>query len=164
MLGSNTTGQLGQGDTTTASSTPVQVEVSAGVPLTDVTQISLGRGHACAISRGNLFCCGFPNANGQVGNGSNTNQNRPVKILTGGVTWVTAGLYHTCAVQGGGLKCWGRNGNGQLGTGNTSYSSTPVQVVNSDIYKWRRAAFNTLCSQSDRDDLVQRGWFLQRER
>jgi alpha-tubulin suppressor-like RCC1 family protein len=48
-----------------------------------------------------------------------------------GVTQVTSGGTHTCAVLStGGLKCWGRGAFGQLGTGGLiSYSPTPVDVA-----------------------------------
>ena len=36
------------------------------------------------------------------------------------VTQVAVGAYHSCAVlNGGDIKCWGRNDDGQLGDGTT---------------------------------------------
>src|SRR4051794_25772124 len=42
---------------------------------------------------------------------------------------VDTGEYHTCAVRGGGVRCWGFNPYGELGNGTNTSSSVPVQVV-----------------------------------
>ncbi|MEQ1593518.1 MAG: hypothetical protein ABL985_00305 [Casimicrobium sp.] len=46
-----------------------------------------------------------------------------------GVTSVSTGRVHTCAIAQGVVKCWGDGTDGQLGNGTTNSSPTPVPVV-----------------------------------
>ena len=65
---------------------------------------------------GSLWATGY-NAQGQLGDGSNTNRNTFKEVMTG-VKAVTAGSYHTMVLkQDGSLWATGYNKNGQLGDG-----------------------------------------------
>lgn len=123
--GSNFNGELGNGSTV-ASSVPVQVSgLTSGV-----TAISSGSGHTCAIHNGAAKCWG-DNGYGELGN-INTADINPVPVqvsgLTSGVTAISAGGSHTCAVHNGAAKCWGSNAFGQLGNGTLVESYLPVPV------------------------------------
>ena len=126
--GFNGQGQVGDG-TTTQRSTPVDVTgLTAGV-----TKLALGSGasHHCAITDvGGLKCWGA-NTNGALGDSSTTNRLVPVDVagLAVGVTSVSLGYRHTCAVASGAAKCWGANSYGQVGDKSTTQRLTPVEVT-----------------------------------
>ena len=49
--------------------------------------------------------------------------------LADGVSAISTNADHSCALKGGGVWCWGRNGGGQLGNGSTTDSAVPVAVA-----------------------------------
>ena len=128
--GWNEFGQVGNGESGNVRLEPTSVTgMSEGVASVDG-----GLGHTCARrTDGGIRCWGL-NQNGQVGNSSPNDQHNPVTPsgLSGGVTHIEAGSYHTCArLENGAAKCWGANGSGQIGDGTQEERDAPVDV--SDI-------------------------------
>ncbi len=132
--GWNDDGQLGNGSTTNTN-VPVKVVQDPGMLAgKTVTQIGTGEDNTCAIAGGEVYCWGW-NGRGQLGDGTNTNRTRPVKIggLLAGktVTAISSGAFawHMCAIADGEAYCWGENNKGQLGNGTNTNSNVPVQVT-----------------------------------
>jgi alpha-tubulin suppressor-like RCC1 family protein len=125
--GSNAFGRLGD-----ASGVDQLTAVDVSGLTSGVTSISAGWGQTCALlSSGGLKCWGV-NWQGQLGDNSTTDRDTPVDVfgLTSGVTAVSAGPFHTCAVlSSGAAKCWGEGYDGRNGDGTTNSSSSPQDVV-----------------------------------
>ncbi|MEK7748403.1 MAG: Ig-like domain-containing protein [Nitrospirota bacterium] len=125
-MGDNESGQLGNGQTErTAVPTDVQ-------DPTIFTAATAGGSHACArTSLGGVKCWGANNS-GQLGNGDPGGQSKttPVSVFGGlTATALSAGDAHTCAIAGGGVKCWGFNLSGQLGNDSENGSTVPSSVL-----------------------------------
>jgi alpha-tubulin suppressor-like RCC1 family protein len=122
--GSNESGQLGNG-TTTSSLSPV-VASTAKV----LNPVAAGASHTCGLwDRDELYCWG-DNAQGQLGTGGATSSETPVLVPVAGYTTVVAGARHTCALDAAGAAwCWGSNQFGQLGTGATGGTETSPAAV-----------------------------------
>jgi alpha-tubulin suppressor-like RCC1 family protein/uncharacterized protein YjdB len=125
--GSNQSGQLGDGSTT-SHLTPGPVAGGRSFKV-----IWAGAAHTCGVTtNGAAYCWGF-NQNGQLGNGStSTSQPTPVAV-TGGhsFTSVIAAGSHTCGLASKApAYCWGDNSRGQLGDGSTVSRVIPVAVAN----------------------------------
>ena len=134
--GYNGNGQVGDGSTTT-SSTPVAVYANAQKKalLSDVVHIAAGYYHTCALTNQGKVKCWGSGSNGQLGNGSSSNNSTPLEVTgLNDAVGIFAGGYYTCArTSKGEVKCWGSNGNGQLGNNSTSNRAVPVSVQGSSI-------------------------------
>jgi alpha-tubulin suppressor-like RCC1 family protein len=142
--GDNSLGLLGNGSTTSSSTTPVQVSLPAGVTAT-----SIASGYLTAYamgSDGHVYAWG-DNFWGDLGDGGVSPQScnnpsiiiplpcatTPVQVsLPAGVTptALAAGAFTGFVIGSDGhLYAWGYNAYGQLGNGQGGQSTTPVQVL-----------------------------------
>jgi alpha-tubulin suppressor-like RCC1 family protein len=137
--GDNTYGQLGLGpDAGTATQ-------SVGLPvpgITNATQVSAsstynGIGTTCARAADGGALCWGNNSYGQLGldadSGVFDNGPHPAPSLVQGIsgaTMVSTNTYHSCAVSGGAVYCWGSRGSGMLGGGTSGNTvSPPAQAL-----------------------------------
>ena len=144
--GSNSNGQLGQGDTDRRGDSSGDMSLLTKIDLNDTgpisrtaTQIVAGYKHVCALLDNSTVKCWGQNGedSGKLGLGtieenrgdgpSEMGENLPsVDLGTGRIAiQITAGSFHTCALLDyGSVKCWGQNEYGQLGIGNKDPKGT----------------------------------------
>ena len=138
--GNNVKGQLGLGVTdVTAHIAPVKVGTDQ-----DWASLSAGDLHTLATKRNGTLWAWGKNLNGQLGDGYNTDLNKPTQIkffsdstdITD-IVAVAAGASHSLALKANGeIYGWGVNLSGQLGDGTTVGSFIPFSVGMDAIGSW----------------------------
>ncbi|AKJ06107.1 BNR repeat domain protein [Archangium gephyra] len=129
--GQNSNGQLGNGTTAAAQSTPGVVGLAGAV-----TAIATGGNFSLAIdSTGGAWGWG-QNSSGQLGDGTTTQRTSPVRVegLANALA-LSAGLFHSLALRPGcPFWAWGMNSSGQLGDGTLTHRLTTTQTQLLNIY------------------------------
>lgn len=119
------------GDTCTYECPGGKLKCAAG--CCDVSSISAGASHTCAVAGGEARCWGA-NDQGQLGRiGGSSFVPVQAAGIPDTVTAIAAGSRHTCAVAAGQVWCWGDNTWGQLAAGSSGASTggaTPRKVAN----------------------------------
>ena len=138
-------GRLGNGSTA-QQNLPVAVTNPTGVSSWKI--INSGIYHNCAVAdTDQAYCWGY-GADGQLGNGSNTQQNLPtaITIPTGVSSWesFSLGIIHSCGIADTGQAyCWGNGFQSQLGNGTTGTYTTPSLVTNpANVSSWKSLAIS----------------------
>ena len=141
--GKNDYGQLGVGDGLTVSVVNGALRVvgvgesETGAALAEVTQVSSGENHLCALKNDKTVVCWGAGDKGQLGHGADTKSYTPQVVVdssgTGvlsNVKQITTGEEYSCALKDDEtVWCWGYNSSGQLGDNSQTNSNIPVQVV-----------------------------------
>jgi alpha-tubulin suppressor-like RCC1 family protein len=101
--------------------------------LTNVTALTAGFNHTCALTASRTLWCWGDNASGQLGDGRSTSfRSAPVNVTSLGVqfTAIDAGSFATCAVSvGNQLYCWGERTAGPSGYVNSPLVPTRVSTA-----------------------------------
>jgi hypothetical protein len=141
--GSNDDG-LGDG-VSTSSATPVLV-LGTGSPGLQMTSVSVGFRHACALNAAGEAHCWGQNTSGQLGDSTLVNKPTPVLVAGTGTgarvfTQISAGHEHTCAIANtGAASCWGGAQFGALGTAGNGFR-VPQPI---DINPWVTQNFTSI--------------------
>ncbi|HHT9121450.1 MAG TPA: RCC1 domain-containing protein [Candidatus Wunengus sp. YC63] len=136
--------QLGTGTTTINTPTPIKID-----ELTEIKAVDAGEGHSLALDEdGNIWVWGS-NSAGQLGNGTTTASNKPVRPeVEDGVTFsaIAAGGLHSVALASdNSIWTWGSNKVGQLGTTTASTSSSkPIKLEVKD--EGKEVAFTAIAA------------------
>ncbi len=126
------------------------IPIPTGGPLfKKVTAIEVGYEFACALKGSKTVDCWGKNNRGQLGNGTQNNQNKPVKVSgLSEVVQIATGVEHACAVKKDKtVWCWGANSYGQLGDLTTTDSSVPKKVLLNNVKKIVAGGFFTCAEQ-----------------
>jgi alpha-tubulin suppressor-like RCC1 family protein len=133
--GTNFYGQLGDG-TTTSMTTPVQAKSPDGLgTLGGVVAVTAGGYRTVVLKNiGSVWAWGS-NYYGELGDGTKTDRSTPIQVkgpggsgVLSGVVALTAGTYHTAAVQSDG-RVWTWGNGGVPGDGTEMGKRTPVQAL-----------------------------------
>lgn len=106
-------------------------EPSFDHPLEEVEAITAGTHHACALTKGQVWCWGN-NGNEQLGSAAAGKSSAGPRRVPGlrEVVEIAAGDAHTCARQrSGSVRCWGRGNEGQLGRLPTGWLAEPTPML-----------------------------------
>lgn len=153
--GDNSEGQLGGETAGFCSFLCAQVKKSDSTLLSNVTAVSVGTHHACAVLSDKSAWCWGDNSDGATGAGSTAANLGAVRVTKAGnaaltnVVAISAGAAHTCALLGDNtVWCWGLNTSGQLGNGSTITSLVAVPTGLKNIAKLGTSVANHTCAIS----------------
>jgi alpha-tubulin suppressor-like RCC1 family protein len=118
--------------------------------LPSVSDVDLAQEHGCAVADGEVWCWG-DNDHGQLGiDDASSPGPHQVPAATQGAAAesVATGRRHSCALERGRVRCWGRNEEGQLGRPNLTDALPPASAASAleDILELHAGGSHT-CAQ-----------------
>ncbi|MFD0369474.1 hypothetical protein [Streptomyces sp. NPDC127114] len=141
--GSNSRGQLGDGNTSGSGAVPGRVcgNATCTTALGRIVQVAAAGWHSLGVLEDGSVVAWGHNASGQLGDGTDTDRTTPVRVCAigepapcarhlKGVVAVAAGVVHSMALlTDGTVVSWGNNAYGQLGDGTAvNHRTSPVRV------------------------------------
>lgn len=135
--GSNSSGRLGDGTTSTRT-IPTSVVATGALKGKTILSVSAGEDHSLALCSDGSVAAWGENSSGQLGTNNFTDSLVPVSVIQTGVLAtktviaVSAGRNFCLALcSDGTIAAWGAGASGQLGNNITANSSIPVMVSTS---------------------------------
>ena len=128
--GTFSNGVFSANDTLSTANFSIHVVNGALQSSLPVRHVSAATDRTLAIMEDGTLWGWGNNADGQLGDGTTTDQSLPVRIGTA-MNWasVSVGNAHTVAIRtDGSLWAWGDNGSGRLGDGTTTGRATPIRI------------------------------------
>lgn len=123
--GQNDVGQLGIKSDSESHKKPVVVPGVDGV-----TKLVAGESSTCALTDAGTARCWGSNAEGELGLGRRSSDERAQKLSLDNVADVCLATTHGCALtRDGKIYCWGGNAEGQLGDGTKERRLTPSPIL-----------------------------------
>jgi len=114
-----------------------------------------GRDYSCVLlEMGAAYCWGHNNF-GQLGNGLFQHSAAPVPVGLTGITSLSAGAGHVCAISAGDVYCWGNNRFGQLGLSWSVVDKSAVPILVHGLSKviFISAGENRTCALDDKNSI-----------
>jgi alpha-tubulin suppressor-like RCC1 family protein len=132
--GYNANGELGSGDTSLVTRSPVAV---AGGLAFQSLSISKVEGATCGLTSSGAAYCWGTNTQGQLGDGTTTRRRVPTAVV-GGLSFqsLAMGSSHTCGIEMSGTAyCWGTSPNGAFGDGSVGTHVSPSVAAPGIIFE-----------------------------
>ena len=109
-------------------------EILSGFHLIAILAVAAGDIHSIVLKQDGSVWAAGGNYNGQLGDGSKTDRNSFVEVMSDGAATIAAGGYHSMVLkQDGSVWTTGSNEYGQLGDGSTMNSMNYIDVVSSGV-------------------------------